>query len=135
MVGVVTEIESLEMLEAAHEKAGTGEHDHRERHLRRDQRLPKASPPSRLGSRARVDPEEKGKIPSRGEERREDAEEQHRQHRHASCQGDRRTREADHVRAGDLRRRERQKDVQQPSCADEAERAAGRGEQCALRHE
>ena len=60
MVGFVAEIESLETLEAADEKAGAGEHDHRECHLRRDQRLPKAAPPSGLGSRTRVDPEQKG---------------------------------------------------------------------------
>ena len=39
-VGVVAQVEPLEVLEAAHEESGSGEQDNCECHLRRDERLP-----------------------------------------------------------------------------------------------
>ena len=78
MIGIVAEREALQSLEAAAEQRCTGEHDQRERYLRRDERVPDAAPCTRLRAGASVVTEWRRELAARRKHRWENGEDEHR---------------------------------------------------------
>ncbi len=128
MIAHVPGILPLETRETLRQQRRSPEHDHRQRDLRRDQRLPNGAPPARLASRSRVEPEGRREIGSSGSERRPDAENQHRQRRDGDRRDHRRSRELDVVEPRKIRRRETNEESKQRERPGEPKRAAGRRE-------